>query len=57
MSARIAAALLALTASPAFAHMSGTHVHWHAEDVGGVLAVVALTAVAALLDRCRKVQA
>jgi len=57
MSARLAAALAALSASPAFAHMSGPLPHFHAGDVWGVLAVFGLTAAAALVDRCRKVQA
>jgi len=48
---RITAALAALTASPAFAHMSGPLPHLHAGDVAGVLVVVALTACAAWIDR------
>jgi hypothetical protein len=55
LSIRTAAALAGLGASPAFAHVAaGATPHWDADDVGGVLAVVALTAVAAWLDRrCR----
>jgi hypothetical protein len=52
LSMRTAAALAGLAASPAFAHVAaGATPHWHAADVWGVLAVVALTAVAAWLDR------
>ena len=47
-----AAALAGLAAAPAFAHVtSGTAPHWHAGDFWGVLVVVALTGVAAWLDR------
>jgi hypothetical protein len=52
LSIRTAAALAGLGASSAFAHVAaGAMPHWHADDVWGVLAVVALTAVAAWLDR------
>ena len=55
---KIATAAAALCAAfPAFAHMSGPLPHFHAGDVWGVLAVFGLTAAAALVDRCRKVQA
>jgi hypothetical protein len=53
----LAAALAALTSAPALAHMSGPLPHWHAGDVGGVLAVFAITAVAAWIDRRWKARA
>jgi hypothetical protein len=37
--------------------MSGPLPHWHAGDVGGVLAVFAITAVAAWIDRRWKARA
>ena len=52
LTARVAAALATLAALPALAHVtSGPTPHWHAGDVWGVLAVVALTGAAAWLDR------
>ena len=49
---RLAAALAALTALPALAHVSSAATpHWHAGDAWGVLAVIGLTAAAAWLDR------
>jgi hypothetical protein len=49
---RIAVAVAGASALPAVAHVSGSAVpHWHAGDIRGVLAVVALTALAAWLDR------
>ena len=49
---RLAAALAALTALPALAHVSSEATpHWHAGDAWGVLAVIGLTAAAAWLDR------
>jgi len=52
ISTRLATALASAAALPASAHLSGqTAAHWHAGDVWGVLAVLALTAAAAWLDR------
>ncbi len=53
---RIVAALVVVAASlPASAHIvAGSTPHWHAGDGWGVLAVVALTAIAAWLDRRRR---
>jgi len=49
---RTAVGLAGCAAFPAFAHVAaGATPHWHADDVWGVLAVVALAAVAAWLDR------
>ncbi|HEY2559614.1 MAG TPA: hypothetical protein VGI48_07910 [Caldimonas sp.] len=49
---RIAVALAGSVALPAFAHFTGSATpHWHAGDAWGVLAVIALTAIAAWLDR------
>jgi hypothetical protein len=48
----VAAALGCCTTLPAFAHMTATP-HGHAGDGWGILAVVALTAAAAWLDRRR----
>jgi hypothetical protein len=49
---RLAAAVVALTALPALAHVSSAAApHWHAGDAWGVLAVIGLTAAAAWLDR------
>jgi hypothetical protein len=49
---RLAAALAALAALPALAHVSSAAPpHWHAGDAWGVLAVIGLTAAAAWLDR------
>jgi hypothetical protein len=49
---RLAAAVVALTAVPALAHVSSAAApHWHAGDAWGVLAVIGLTAAAAWLDR------
>ena len=48
---RIGALIAAATALPASAHFAGATPHWHAGDGWGVLAVVALTAIAAWLDR------
>ena len=49
---RVGAALAALAALPASAHVTaGAIPHWHADDIRGVLAVVALTGIAAWLDR------
>jgi len=46
------AALGGTTALPALAHVtSAATPHWHAGDAWGVLAVIALTAAAAWLDR------
>jgi hypothetical protein len=48
----VAAAVAALTAVPALAHVtSAAAPHWHAGDAWGVLVVVGLTAAAAWLDR------
>ena len=48
----IVAVIAAAAALPAAAHLSaGATPHWHAGDLWGVLAVCALTAVAAWLDR------
>ena len=48
---RLAAALAALAALPALAHVSSAATpHWHAGDAWGVLAVIGLTAAAAWLD-------
>ena len=46
--------IAAAAALPASAHFAGATPHWHAGDGWGVLAVVALTAVAAWLDRRRR---
>jgi len=51
---RIGALIAAATALPASAHIAGATPHWHAGDGWGVLAVVALTAVAAWIDRRRR---
>ena len=52
LSIRLVAALGGMTALPAFAHVSSAAApHWHAGDAWGVLAVIALTAAAAWLDR------
>ena len=49
---RLVAAFAACAAFPAAAHLTGAAApHWHAGDVWGVLAVIALTGVAAWLDR------
>ena len=48
----LTATIVATLAPPASAHLAAaTTPHWHAGDGWGVLAVVALTAVAAWLDR------
>jgi len=50
--ARSTTALIAASSLPALAHVSGgTTPHWHAGDAWGVLAVIALTGVAAWFDR------
>jgi hypothetical protein len=52
LSIRLVAALAGMTALPALAHVSSAAApHWHAGDAWGVLAVIALTAAAAWLDR------
>ena len=52
LSARMSAAVAAVAALPASAHVTrGAVPHWHGGDIWGVLAVVALTAAAAWLDR------
>ena len=51
---RIGALIAATAALPASAHIAGATPHWHVGDGRGVLAVVALTAVAAWLDRRRR---
>ena len=52
LSIMLCAALGATTALPALAHVtSAATPHWHAGDAWGVLAVIALTAAAAWLDR------
>jgi hypothetical protein len=52
---RIAFALAGSAALPAFAHVTASATpHWHDGDGWGVLAVCALTAVAAWLDRRRR---
>jgi len=52
---RIVAALAVVSSLPASAHIvAGSTPHWHAVDGWGVLAVVALTAIAAWLDRRRR---
>jgi len=52
---RIAAALAGFVALPALAHVSAAATpHLHDGDGWGVLAVVALTALAAWLDRRRR---
>ena len=51
---RIAAAVAAIASLPASAHFAGAAPHWHAGDGWGVLAVVALTAIAAWIDRRRR---
>jgi hypothetical protein len=49
---RIVVALAGSFALPAFAHFTGSATpHWHAGDIWGVLAVFALTGVAAWIDR------
>ena len=49
---RIAVALAGCTALPALAHVSTSATpHWHDGDAWGFIAVVALTAIAAWLDR------
>ena len=49
---RLVAAFGAFAALPAAAHLTAAAApHWHAGDVWGVLAVIALTGVAAWLDR------
>ena len=49
---RLAVILGGLTTLPALAHLtSAAAPHWHAGDAWGVLAVIALTAAAAWLDR------
>ena len=49
---RIVAVIAAASALPAWSHFtSGATPHWHAGDLWGVLAVCALTAVAAWIDR------
>jgi hypothetical protein len=54
-SPRLAAALAGLLALPAFAHVSASATpHLHDGDGWGVLVVVALTALAAWLDRRRR---
>jgi hypothetical protein len=51
---RIVAVVAAASALPASAHVTtGAIPHWHAADIWGVLAVCALTAVAAWIDRRR----
>jgi len=48
----IVAVIAAASALPASAHLTASATpHWHAGDIWGVLAVCALTAVAAWLDR------
>jgi hypothetical protein len=51
---RLGALIAAAAALPVSAHIAGATPHWHAGDGWGVLAVVALTAVAAWLDRRRR---
>jgi hypothetical protein len=48
---RAGALIAAIAALPASAHFAGAAPHWHAGDIWGVLAVVALTAIAACVDR------
>ena len=49
---RLVAAFGACAAFPAAAHLTGAAApHWHSGDVWGVLAVIALTGVAAWLGR------
>jgi hypothetical protein len=49
---RLAVALACSAALPAIAHVNASATpHWHDGDGWGVLAVLALTAVAAWLDR------
>ena len=49
---RLVAVIAAASALPASAHFTaGATPHWHAGDLWGVLAVGALTAVAAWIDR------
>ncbi|HEY2187180.1 MAG TPA: hypothetical protein VGH48_01305 [Caldimonas sp.] len=49
---RIVIALAGSYALPAFAHFTGSAMpHWHAGDIWGVIAVFALTGVAAWIDR------
>ena len=51
---RLVAVVAAAAALPASAHVTtGAIPHWHAADIWGVLAVCALTAVAAWIDRRR----
>ena len=55
LSLRTAVALAAVGPLPALAHVvGGSAPHMHAGDGWGVLAVVALTALAAWLDRRRR---
>ena len=55
LSLRVAIALAGLAAVPSFAHVSTSATpHLHDGDAWGVLAVVALTALAAWLDRRRR---
>ena len=52
---RLLGACGACAALPAAAHLTGAAApHWHAGDVWGVLVVLALTGVAAWLDRRRR---
>jgi hypothetical protein len=52
LSLRLATSLAGGAALPALAHVSSAAApHWHAGDAWGVLAVIALTAAAAWLDR------
>lgn len=55
LSLRITAGLAGFAALPALAHGSASATpHWHDGDGWGVLAVFALTAVAAWIDRRRR---
>jgi hypothetical protein len=55
LASRIAASLATIVALPASAHIAAAATaHWHAGDGWGVLAVIALTAIAAWLDRRRR---
>jgi len=51
---RIGALIAATAVLPAAAHFAGAAPHWHAGDGWGVLAVVALTAAVAWIDRRRR---
>jgi len=51
---RIGALIAATAALPAAAHFAGATPHWHAGDGWGVVAVVALTAAVAWIDRRRR---